>query len=406
MSQKCPLLVFLKKILKFFGSNGIKPPLYIYNATRVVLKRKGLENYSDYKTEDFLGDERFRKWMISGGNEESLFWKNFEKQYPEKSNDLRLAKNIFNSLQQLQAVSEGNIKGKIWNNVESVIEETDIDIRTDRSVHPMYRWWWMTAAILFIAGGLAWNLRSAFTGIPLEYQKQTTLAKTSLQETVNNTKAEQTVLLKDGSTVKLKSGSKLSYSDFSEKFRVVYLDGEGYFDVTKDATKPFIVYAGHIVVQVVGTSFNVVSSTGNIKSNVSVTSGKVKVFSAGKMKGFDGEPEEKAIYLTPNQQVVFDADANAFEKGLVAEPVQIAKTGDANEFYFTNTSVNDILTELETAYGVKMSFNNTSLESCKVTAPLGGLPLFRKLDIICQTIGATYEVFGTEIVISGGSCDL
>lgn len=41
-----------------------------------------------------------------------------------------------------------------------------------------------------------------------------------------------------------------------------------------------------------------------------------------------------------------------------------------------------------------------------VTALLGDLPLFRKLDIVCQTIGATYEVFGTEIVISGGTCNL
>ncbi|WP_221391949.1 FecR family protein [Dyadobacter sp. NIV53] len=396
----------MKKILKFFGSNGLKPPLYIYNAKGVDTNHQALKNYNDYNTEDFFQDERFRKWMISGGNEESLFWENFNKQYPEKSNDLRLAKNLFNSLHQLQAVPDGEIKARIWNNVEQVVEDSDVGNETNRPVRPLYRWWWMAAATLLIAGGLAWNLRSAFMGAPLEYKKQVSLAKTTLQETVNNTRTEQTVLLMDGSSVKLKPGSKLSYSDFSEKQRVVYLDGEGYFDVTKDKSKPFIVYAGHIVVQVVGTSFKVVSRTGNTKSNVSVMSGKVKVFSAGKMHEVDSQKEDQAVYLTPNQQVAFDANTNVFEKGLVAEPVQVAKTGGAEEFYFTNTSVNEILRELETAYGVKMRFNNTSLESCKVTAPLGDLPLFRKLDIICQTIGATYEVFGTEIVISGGSCDL
>ena len=380
--------------------------MYIYNATGVDIKHLALKNYNDYNTEDFLQDERFRKWMISGENEDSSFWEDFGKQYPEKLNDLRLAKNIFNSLHHLQAAPEAEVKARIWNNVEQVVEEMDANNEAHLSIRPLYRWWWMAAATFLIAGGLAWNLRSAFTGEPLEYKKQVSLANTSLQETVNNTKSEQSITLKDGSTVKLKPGSKLSYSDFSEKTRVVYLDGEGYFDVTKDKTKPFIVYAGHIVVQVVGTSFNVVSSTGNTKSNVSVMSGKVKVFSAGKMKELDIQNEDQAIYLTPNQQVDFDASTNVFEKGLVAEPVQVARSGDAEEFYFTNTSVNDILKELETAYGVKMRFNNTSLESCKVTAPLGDLPLFRKLDIICQTVGATYEVFGTEIVISGGSCDL
>ena len=378
--------------------------MYTYSATDFGVKHQVLKNYSDYNAEDFFRDECFRKWMISGGSEGSLFWDNFEKQYPEKSNDLRLARIMFKSLHQLRAVPERHVKGNIWNNIENAVEENNAESETGRSMRPMYRWW-MAAATLLIAGGLAWNLRSAFTGAPLEYQKQVSVAKTSLQETVNNTKTEQTVLLKDGSTVKLKSGSKLSYSDFSGNQRVVFLDGEGFFDVTKDATKPFIVYAGHIVVQVVGTSFSVVSSTGNTKSNVSVTTGKVKVFSAKKMQVFDNLNGDQIVYLTPNQQVVFDANENVFEKGLVAEPVQVSKTGDAKEFYFTDTSVYDILTELQTAYGVKMRFNNTSLASCKVTAPLGGLPLFRKLDIICQTIGATYEVFGTEIVISGGSCD-
>jgi hypothetical protein len=365
-----------------------------------------LKNYSDFKTEDFLDDEQFRKWMISGGNENSSFWESFMEQYPDKITELRLAKGIFNALHQLHIVSDSGVKAKIWNNVEQTVQETDIQDQADHSTRPLHRWFWAAAAVLLVAGGLAWNLRSTFMGQPVEYAKQVSVATTSLHETVNDTKSVQMISLKDGSTVRLTPGSKLSYSDFSEKQRVVYLNGEGFFDVAKDPAKPFLVYTGQIVVQVVGTSFNVISSTGKTKSNVSVTSGKVKVIAAAKMDGASDVKDDQAIYLTPNQQVVFDASTSEFEKGLVAEPVQVARTGDEQEFYFTNTSVNDILRDLEVAYGVKMRFNNKSLESCKVTAPLGDLPLFRKLDIICQTIGATYEVFGTEIVISGGSCDL
>jgi transmembrane sensor len=375
--------------------------LYIYSAKGTGINYQGLKNYSDFNTEDFLGDERFRNWMISGGKEDALFWEDFTSQYPEKLNDLRLARNLFSSLHHLQLEAETDVKAKIWNNLESLV---DADYGRDGRIRTLYRRWWMIAAALLLAGGLGWMLRLTFTGIPLEYKGQVSLSETSLQETVNNTKTEQIVFLKDGSTVKLKSGSKVSYSDFTENQRAVFLDGEGFFEVTKDVTRPFMVYAGNIVVEVVGTSFSVVSGTGKIKSNVSVNSGKVKVFSTKKMN--EPDKEDQAIYLTPNQQVVFDANANIFVKGLVAEPVQVARTGAAQEFYFTNTSVNDILSELEMAYGVKVRFNNTDLESCKVTAPLGDLPLFRKLDIICQTIGATYEVFGTEIVISGGDCNL
>lgn len=365
-----------------------------------------MKNYSDFKTEDFLDDEHFRKWMISGGNESSSFWENFIEQYPDKINELRLAKGIFSALHQLHIVSDSGVKAKIWNNVDQKVQETDIQDQVDHSMRPLHRWFWAAAAVLLVAGGLAWNLRSTFMSQPLEYTTQVSIATTSLHETVNETKSAQVIVLKDGSTVRLTPGSKLSYSGFPEEQRVVYLDGEGFFDVAKDPAKPFLVYAGQIVVQVVGTSFNVSSSTGKTRSNVFVTSGKVKVFSAKKMDGSNDVKDDQAIYLAPNQQVTFDASKHAFEKGLVEQPVLIAKSAASPTFDFTNTSVNDILSELEIAYGVRMRYNNTSLKSCKLTAPLGDLPLFRKLDIICQTIGATYEVFGTEIVISGGSCDL
>jgi ferric-dicitrate binding protein FerR (iron transport regulator) len=365
-----------------------------------------LKNYGDYQAEDFLQDEHFREWMACGAREDSSFWKNVKEQFPDKINDLRLAQGIYSSLHSLQVVPAVDVKAGIWNNVEQSIEALDDESGANRSVYHLYRWWWMAAASLLIVGGLAWSLRSTYIIIPLDYKRQVSSATGLLKEKINTTEKDQIVLLKDGSTVRLTPGSKLSYSDFSESERIVYLDGEGYFDVTKNPDAPFFVYAGQIVVQVVGTSFKVVSSTGQTQSNVAVTSGKVRVFSAGRVQNLDDQNPEQAIYLTANEQVVFDATKSSFEKGLVAEPVQVVRSGRAREFYFTNTSVSDILKELETAYGVRMRYHNASLESCKVTAPLGDLPLFRKLDILCQTIGATYEVFGNEIIISGGSCDL
>ncbi len=316
-----------------------------------------------------------------------------------------LAKSLFMSLHQLQVPADKTIKDKVWTQVQDSLVEVGLEAESSRSPWLFYRWW-IVAATLLLLGGLVWSIQSTFNDIPLEYEKQVSRAEVSLLEKVNTTKIQQTIVLQDGTKVKLKPGSKLSYSDFSAGQRVVYLNGEGYFDVAKDKSKPFLVYAGHIVVRVVGTRFNVVSNTGKAKSNVSVTSGKVMVYATGKLDESGNQKANQAIYLYPNQKVVFDATTNAFEKSLVAEPVQLTETGNTKDFYYTNTSVNSILDELETAYGVTIRRDTALFESCKVTAPLGDLPLFRKLDIICQTIGATYEVFGTEIVISGGVCNL
>ena len=358
------------------------------------------KNYGDFKAEDFLRDESFHRWVMSGGQEEAEFWEGFQQQYPEKSGELRLARSLWSSLHEMRSQAEPGIREKVWANVAGTVEEPGSESPSQRRTRPLYRWW-MAAAAILIVGGLAWTFRATFRDEPVVYREQVGIAEVPLNEQVNTTAKQQTITLSDGSTVQLKPGGKLSYSSFSGNQRVVYLDGEGYFDVAKNPSKPFIVYAGRIVVQVVGTSFRVSSNTGKVRSSVAVTSGKVKVFAAGRA-GREKEP----VLLVPNQQVVFNAHTNAFGKGIVAEPVQIGGTGGAQECYFDNTSVTAVLHTIETAYGVTIRHDNAAFASCKLTAPLGDMPMFRKLDIICQTVGATYEVFGTEIVISGGACDL
>lgn len=62
--------------------------------------------------------------------------------------------------------------------------------------------------------------------------------------------------LPDGSVVWLNSETKLTYpSQFASDKRLVSLEGEAYFEVAKDTKKPFVVQAGEIEVEVLGTSF-------------------------------------------------------------------------------------------------------------------------------------------------------
>ena len=69
---------------------------------------------------------------------------------------------------------------------------------------------------------------------------------------------ENTVILADGTTVHLNAGSKLTYPvRFAGKRRVVALEGEAYFDVVKDETRPFIVQTHLGEVTVLGTAFNI-----------------------------------------------------------------------------------------------------------------------------------------------------
>ena len=85
------------------------------------------------------------------------------------------------------------------------------------------------------------------------------------------------VVLSDGTEVLLNSDSRLSYPTvFKGKERVVSLEGEAYFNVTKNTEHPFIVKSGNVQVRVLGTEFNMCSYT---PDNVRVTliEGKVAV---------------------------------------------------------------------------------------------------------------------------------
>ena len=62
------------------------------------------------------------------------------------------------------------------------------------------------------------------------------------------------------------------------------------------------------------------------------------------------------------------------------------------------------LQELEAQYGVTIHYNEELLASCIITTSLGNESLRNKLDIICQTIGATYKEIDAQLVIESKGC--
>ena len=85
-----------------------------------------------------------------------------------------------------------------------------------------------------------------------------------------------TVILDDGTKVKLNQNSKLVYpGTFDGKNRKVALSGEAYFEVLHDEKSPFLVDAGMYTVKVLGTKFNVEAYPGDICSYTSLKEGKV-----------------------------------------------------------------------------------------------------------------------------------
>ena len=112
------------------------------------------------------------------------------------------------------------------------------------------------------------------------------------------------VTLADGSEIMLNSGSEIRYPrQFNGAKRQVYLDGEAFFKVKHNETKPFLVSTGKLTTTVLGTSFNIRAYAGLSQIVVSVATGKVGITTAGK----------KLAFLYPNQQINFQKNNGQFE---------------------------------------------------------------------------------------------
>lgn len=365
-----------------------------------------MKHYLTYRADDFLQDDKFRDWVLKGDPEGNVFWQLFMERYPEKQKTVLLARAMLKALHELEPLAGNMEKEKTW---ELISEEIQAEQNSEPRREPFpIRWGWLSAAsVILMALGLGWFFvqRGSFTD-HAAYEYQVSHSRIVLTERKNDSSTPQKVKLPDASTVVLQPGSKVSFQEnFEENKREVYLNGEGFFDVRKDNGKPFTVYANRLVVQVVGTSFTVRSDRSEAAALVKVATGKVKVFA---FENFGKQQQTDAAHfvtLIPNQQVTYDLKANRFAKALVKEPVILSAPIEYPDFYFSNTAVGDIFKTLEKSYGVTIRYSNDNLARCNLTAPLGNEPLFRKLDIICQTIGATYEVFGTEIVITGQGCN-
>lgn len=85
------------------------------------------------------------------------------------------------------------------------------------------------------------------------------------------------VTLSEGSTVWLNSNTSFKYPGIFNRERVVEIDGEGFFDIAKDAEKPFIIHTDKYSLQVLGTSFNLESYKNSNHFETALFTGKVKL---------------------------------------------------------------------------------------------------------------------------------
>jgi len=206
------------------------------------------------------------------------------------------------------------------------------------------------------------------------------------------------VALDDGTHVLLQPASELSVSkDFGKNTREVELKGEGFFEVSRDVTRPFLVYTNEVVTRVLGTSFSVRAYDDDKEIIVAVRTGKVSVYANKKKTSHQGMQSTEVI-LTPNQKVVYHRVREVISKKLVDEPEIVLPNSDLFRMQFENADVSEIFDVLAENYGVAISYDKEILRNCKLTTSMSDEGLYERIEVICKAIGASYSIDDDAVI--------
>ncbi len=364
--------------------------------------------FENFTYKDFINNDFFVNWILNPDDEKNAYWELFLSLHPEKQQDIMKAKAIILSFKNAPQYHLDDIQiAKIWKNI---ISETDIEEPiVIQTTHKLINWdilARLAAAVVFIIGSFLLYTYFEFynvAGIRPSYEKLVTYENKKLIEKTNLSSELQKILLPDGSFVLLTHGSKISFPSKFESTRKVYLKGSGFFEVKKNAQRPFIVYAGEVITKVIGTSFWVKQSDIENKIEVDVKTGCVAVSSVNSIKQAFSELNPKFL-LVANQRSIYSKTEKSLIRLLVENPIPVATVNKISEVTYTEKPIVEIFEDLQKSYNIDLVYDNDTFKNCLINTHFSDETFYEKLSILCKVINAEYDIIETQIVIKGKGC--
>lgn len=200
------------------------------------------------------------------------------------------------------------------------------------------------------------------------------------------------VILPDGSSVHLNSGSKINFpGKFSGNIRDISFSGEGYFDIASDSLRPMIInLSSGIKVNITGTSFNLSSYDNDKEVSLLLLSGKVSISNT---KG------REMFVVKPNEKVVINLNNN---KQSVENPQDLLSTigWKRGWLVFEESNLEEVFKKMERWYGQKIVVNDKSVYNKKLTAKFREESVSHVFELMKQISLINYKIVDSVAYIS------
>lgn len=318
--------------------------------------------YQEYKAEDFASDESFQNYFYKNNREDRGYWEDWIDQNPEKEAEVNKAIEILETMSfhlkreethlALQRLKKG------MNEPNSLRKESSNQSYALKIASIAAVFFVLIAAIFYFNSQHSpdWNIVKA------DFGKQ------------------QQIELPDGSSVLLNSNSKIRFDNnwTNQTYREVWIEGEAYFDVTKNpkkGKKKFLVHAGKGLVEVLGTSFNVYNRKNY--TEVALESGSVNFQHISKV-------HEK--YLMKPKDVI-QMNHNKIEQ-LQGVDLSLYTSWKEHKLKLKKTPITKVINALRDNFGYEVTIKNKSILDRKLTATI---PI-QDVDILLQALQEIYQL--------------
>jgi ferric-dicitrate binding protein FerR (iron transport regulator) len=225
------------------------------------------------------------------------------------------------------------------------------------------------------------------------------------------------ITLPDGSQVWINAGTKLKYaSDFNETGRILYLDGEAYFQVNTNRKKPFRVFTSGIIVTATGTRFNVRAYPEDNYVETTLVEGKVMVNREDELHdgGILMKPSQKLTFYKENNSTKIEEDGNEDSEISRKEVIPLKKEVVLNsnvetavytswkdmEWIIQNEKLSSLAVDLQRRYNVVIRIDDPRVQDFAYTGKLKDETLEQVMNVICQTSPINYKLDGKNVIIS------
>ena len=332
--------------------------------------------YQKYLFVDFITDEQFKEWVIAPTPESEYYWKSWLESHPEKAETVAAAREFILSV-KIQKQQPSSRKAEIYQQVIADSKKSDGEIpRSRMRIQFLYR----VAASVIIVLGLAWVAYNLRTETSVEEQQLV-----EIYETKSTKKGEKlTVMLPDGTLVKLNAESSIKYPATFGSQREVMLTGEAFFEVARDTAKPFTVATKHLLTTALGTSFNI-NAYGNQEEVILVT-GKVRI---------NDNVSSQSEILLPGEMVAFESGAIKKTTNASLESIRWKE----GILIFKETPLQRGIAELERWYGVTVELKNLRNTDVFLTGYFDNQNLKNVLESLSYTARFDYHIEGKKVLI-------